>query len=196
MIAAPARLLRRYRMVALAASLLALAAPVAAQNVPTPRVATVQSSESGEPGEPSEPSARRERRDDGPPPEPEASSPGYVLVIHADNPTTSLPRARVAKMFRHQIKSWQGLELPVVPVDQLESSEVRAAFTQGVHGKKVTSIEEFWIRMIFSGRGTPPKKLASDADVLAFVRSDRGAIGYVSSDTELGPEVKVLTVTD
>lgn len=170
---------------------LAPVGPAAAQNKPTPRVATVQAA-----AEPSESGARRGRSEEKTTPASEQPSPGYVLVIHADNPTTSLPRARVAKMFRRQIKSWQDLDLPVVPVDQLGSSEVRAAFTQGVHGKKVTSIEEFWIRMIFSGRGKPPNELASDTEVLAFVRGDRGAIGYVSSDTDLGPEVKVLTVTD
>ena len=39
---------------------------------------------------------------------------------------------------------------------------------------------------IFSGRANPPPARASDADVLTYVRSNPGAIGYVAGGVELG----------
>ncbi len=50
--------------------------------------------------------------------------------------------------------------------------------------------------MIFSGTEAPPDILASDQAVLDYVRSHRTAIGYVSSDAELGDGVKELKLAN
>jgi hypothetical protein len=55
-------------------------------------------------------------------------------------------------------------------------------------------IAEFWRQQIFSGRNVPPVEKASDSEVLEFVRSNPGAIGYVSSSTSPAPDVKVVVV--
>ena len=122
--------------------------------------------------------------------------PGFVLVIHADNPAETLEKSLATKMFLKKVKRWPDSDLEVTPVDQDEKSAVREAFTQAVHGKRVSAIKTFWQRMIFSGRAVPPDELADDAAVLAFVAATPGAIGYVSDSAELGDGVKVLTLTD
>ena len=68
-----------------------------------------------------------------------------------------------------------------VPVDQIPSSEARREFTTLVHGRSVVTVEVYWKRMIFSGKGIPPKELADDAEVIEFVRSNPGAVGYVTN---------------
>lgn len=121
---------------------------------------------------------------------------GFRVVVHATNPVTSLPRTRAARMFRRQIKSWDDFAPPVAPVDREEDAPVRVAFTRAVHQKRVSSITEYWFRMIFSGRGTPPPKLGSDLAVLRFVAENPGAIGYVGPDCPLDDAVKVVPITD
>ena len=46
---------------------------------------------------------------------------------------------------------------------------------------------------MFSGRDVPPAIAKSDAEVLAFVRANRGAVGYVTAGADLAG-VKVLAV--
>jgi hypothetical protein len=45
-------------------------------------------------------------------------------------------------------------------------------------------------------RVLPPPSKASDEEVLAFVASKKGAIGYVSPGLEVPSDVKVLTLSD
>lgn len=119
----------------------------------------------------------------------------FVLVINAKNPILDLDRSRISKMFLKKIKRWPDKEkTPVEPIDQTEDSTIREAFTRAIHNKDLFAIKTYWQRMIFSGRMAPPPELRSDAEVLSFVRSRRGAIGYVRSDTDLGEGVTVLKV--
>jgi ABC-type phosphate transport system substrate-binding protein len=50
----------------------------------------------------------------------------------------------------------------------------------------------YWQQMIVSGRGVPPAK-TSDQDVLAYVKANPGAIGYVGADAPT-EEVKVIAL--
>lgn len=52
--------------------------------------------------------------------------------------------------------------------------------------------EARWIRKRFREGLTPPPMLGSDAEVISFVRSTPGAIGYVSSSGGDRPGIKLL----
>lgn len=123
-----------------------------------------------------------------------ADGTGYKVVINKDNPTESLDAKTVERMFFKKWKRWEDGEL-VVPVNQV-NSPVREAFTRGIHKKDVSAIMKYWQRMIFSGRDVPPPELESDAEVLDFVKTNRGAIGYVSSDTKLIDGVRELAIVE
>ena len=129
--------------------------------------------------------------------EPPADKPAetFQVVIHADNPTTELPAAKVAKMFLKKLKRWDH-GVRVRPIDLGFKSPVRKAFTRSVHGKSVTAIKSYWQRMIFGRGEVPPEEMADDDDVLEFVRANPGAIGYVAAETALGDGVKKLEVTE
>ena len=55
------------------------------------------------------------------------------------------------------------------------------------------AVKSYWNQQIFSGRDVPPVEKKSDAEVLTFVRSTPGAIGYVS-DAAAVDGVRVVTV--
>ncbi len=126
---------------------------------------------------------------------PVVEDPGYKVVIHGDNPTVSLEAKIVERAFIKKWKRWEDDEL-VVPVNQEADSPVRDAFTRGVAKKDVSAILKYWQRMIFSGRDIPPVERADDSQVMDFVKAKRGAIGYVSSSTELVKGVKELQVVE
>ena len=138
---------------------------------------------------------------------PESEKSVFTVVVHASNKVSSMDKKRVSKIFLKQLKRWPEVPgaktaspkaepIEARPVDQKSEAAVREVFTQEIHGKKMSAIESYWQRMIFSGRDVPPDELASDSDVLAFVRLDPGAIGYVTAGADLGSGVKVLEITD
>ena len=122
-----------------------------------------------------------------------AAGPSYRVVVNSANAASSMSREDVAKLFLKKTTSWPGGQA-VMPVDQGKDSAVRKAFSQGVLNKDVSSVESYWQQQIFSGRAVPPTEKGNDADVLAFVRANPGAVGYVSGGAELGASVKELTV--
>jgi len=117
---------------------------------------------------------------------------GYRIIVHPDNPVRHLSVTELSDLFLKKEPSWPDGE-KVEPVELVHESPVRGAFSEEVHGRSVSSIESYWQQMIFSGKAIPPPEEASDADVLAFVGSHRGAIGYVSLVAPVD-RVKVVSV--
>lgn len=120
----------------------------------------------------------------------------FVVIVHAQNPATSVDKDRLSKMFLKKIKRWEESEAGVEAFDQLESAAVRETFTRAVHGKSISAIKSYWQRMIFSGRDIPPDEMESDGEVMSAVADDPGGVGYVSASAALTDGVKTITVTD
>jgi len=116
------------------------------------------------------------------------------VVVHAENPTQSLTRAEVSDFLLKKATYWPD-GLPVMPVDQRSGVAVREAFSLAIHGRSVDRINNYWQRKIFAGRDVPPPQLDSDAAVIAFVRSERGAVGYVGPGADT-TGVKVVPLSD
>ena len=118
----------------------------------------------------------------------------FNVVVHRNNPIESITRAELSAIYMKRTRSWRdGHE--VLPVDQPMGSPVRERFSRSIHGKSVAYVTRYWQRLIFSGRGIPPRQLEDDAAVLELVRHSRDAIGYIARDTPPGDGVKVLPVT-
>ena len=116
----------------------------------------------------------------------------FRVIVNPANPATSLSSAELSRLFLKKTVSWPG-GLPVAAVDQERKSSVRRAFSRAVHAKDPDAIVSHWQTMVFSGRDTPPPVKASDASVIEFVRSNPGAIGYVSETADLAG-VKALAI--
>ena len=115
----------------------------------------------------------------------------FVVVVNAANPATNLPRSELAALFTKKTQEWED-GTPVFPVDLPADDPVREAFTQAIHGKTPQAIRAYWQQQIFAGRQVPPPERDSDEQVLAYVRTTVGAVGYVRPTARLGPGVKVV----
>ena len=68
-----------------------------------------------------------------------------------------------------------------------------AAFLKQYLGKTDSALSTYYRSLVFTGKGSMPKILASDADVVSFVSKTKGAIGYVSAGANAAG-VKTLEV--
>jgi hypothetical protein len=124
------------------------------------------------------------------PPRVNAESTGFRLVVHAGNPASALSRAEVAQYYLGSRREGEAL----IAVDQSTKSPVRAAFSQGVLHLSVEAVQAHWMKAIVAGR--VPPFTATEEDVLKMVAKEKRMIGYVSADTPLPPDVKVVTLRD
>ena len=116
---------------------------------------------------------------------------GYKVVVNPSNPTSSLSRTQLSALFLKKT-AWPSGQA-VQPIDLAEDSAVRRAFTTAVHGRPVSAIKAYWQQKVFTGRDVQPTEESAEAAVVAFVRSNPGAVGYVTEATATG-DLKVLTV--
>jgi TonB family protein len=116
---------------------------------------------------------------------------GYRIIVNPSNPTTALTKAQVSSLFLRKTVSWDDGR-PAAPVDQTDAA-VREAFARDVLGMSATSAFAQAQSAAATGRGEPPVSVASDREVLAFVRLKPGAIGYVSASAPV-QGVKVVAV--
>ena len=119
------------------------------------------------------------------------SADGYKVVVNRANPLTSLDRREVSALFLRRSTRWDD-GTPVLPADG-PASPARESFSKDVHGKKTAAVRSYWLQIIFSGRGVPPPEKSSDSEVIAYVETHPGAIGYVSTGAAID-DVKVLKV--
>ena len=70
---------------------------------------------------------------------------------------------------------------------------VHEAFLHEYLGGTDDDLQNYYRALVFSGRGSMPKQLGSDAEVVAYVARTKGAIGYVSAEA-IGEDVKTLTI--
>ncbi len=66
-------------------------------------------------------------------------------------------------------------------VDQTINSASREIFLDKVLGKSEGKLTVYWARLVFSGKGSPPKSLDGDTAVKAFVAKTPGGIGYINA---------------
>jgi ABC-type phosphate transport system substrate-binding protein len=117
---------------------------------------------------------------------------GYKVIVHPANPVSSLPREQVSRYFLKKATNWKAGGA-VAPVDRDRDAAPRAAFSREVLHKSVAEVTAYWQQQFFSGRGVPPAEKRTDADVVAFVTANPGAIGYVAQSAEVG-DAKVIEV--
>ena len=123
---------------------------------------------------------------------------GFRVIVASGHAVSELKRDEVARIFLKKQTRWKDGK-QVSPVDQSARSAVRAAFSRDVLAAegldKISAVENYWRQQIYSGRGNPPAVKTSDDEVRSFVAGTPGAIGYVSSETEL-TGVKAVRIQD
>lgn len=63
----------------------------------------------------------------------------------------------------------------------LKSGAAHQAFLKQYVGKSEAALETYYRSLVFTGKGSMPKMVASDSEVVAYVSKTKGAIGYVGS---------------
>jgi hypothetical protein len=56
------------------------------------------------------------------------------------------------------------------------------AFLKEYMDKSDSALQAYYRTQVFTGKGSMPKSVGSDAEMVAFVAKTKGAIGYVSAD--------------
>jgi ABC-type phosphate transport system substrate-binding protein len=108
------------------------------------------------------------------------ASADVVAVVSAKSAVPALTSNQLADIFLGRVSRFPN-GLLAVPIDLRDGSPERDRFYAKITGKTPAQVKAYWSKIIFTGRGQPPKAVASDLDVKKFVAANVGAIGYIDA---------------
>ena len=107
-----------------------------------------------------------------------AAAQDVVAVVSARSPVTSLSAAQVADIFLGKSTRFPD-GTRAVPIDQPEDSPVRQKFYAEFTGKSPAQVKAHWSKIIFTGRGQPPKQVPNAVEARKVIAENPNAIGYL-----------------
>jgi ABC-type phosphate transport system substrate-binding protein len=111
-----------------------------------------------------------------------------VVIVSAKNPVGAMRVDQVADIFLGKVGRFPaGGE--AVALDQALGSTLRDEFYAKVAAKSPMLMKAYWTKLIFTGRGQPPKEAPNSAAIRKLVADNPALIGYIDK-SELDSSVK------
>lgn len=112
-----------------------------------------------------------------------------VVVVSATNPTQKMDKETIGNIFLGKSPTFPNGET-AVPVEQKEGADAREAFHKAITGKSNVQLKAFWSKIVFSGKGSPPKEVDA-GEMKKLIAKNPNLVGYINDD-EVDSSVKVI----
>ncbi|MBV2128799.1 phosphate ABC transporter substrate-binding protein [Arsukibacterium indicum] len=89
---------------------------------------------------------------------------------------------------------YTGRSSALAAVNIAESSPLRSQFDEKGVGRSSAQLKAHWSKLVFTGKGTPPPELATEAAVIEHVAQNPNAVGYVDVASVTDAVKVVLTL--
>jgi hypothetical protein len=110
------------------------------------------------------------------------SSGSLVVIVNKENPVSTLSVSEVKLYWLRKIKKrWPDINKNIRPVDYKSKNGIQAGFYDKVLSLSVTDVETYFTQKQYENAEKPQDKFASESDVINFVGSEIGAIGFINS---------------
>jgi hypothetical protein len=115
-----------------------------------------------------------------------------VIIVNSSN-SALITKAEVRKIFMGRSKSFTNGQA-AVPIE-LRDGPARQQFLKDVLSKEEGALNSYWSRLIFTGKGVPPRSFATAKEVVAQVAVNENMISFVD-EADVDDRVKAIKFTD
>jgi ABC-type phosphate transport system substrate-binding protein len=123
----------------------------------------------------------------------DVSAEDLLVITNRSVPVTELTKGEIKQIYLGQTKMWSnGVK---VAFSKLGKGDVSQKFIKEYVEKNESMYDRYWKKKVFTGGGKPPVAFDKEKDLVEYVESTKGAIGYVSSPAYTD-KVKILVITD
>jgi len=116
------------------------------------------------------------------------SAAAVIIIGHTSVP--KLDEATLQKIFTGKIIDVSGVN--VIAVNAQVNHPSRTRFLQQYLNQNEEKYTAYWTVRRYIGKGTPPKEFASSAEIIQFVMSTPGAVGYIDEADAKGSNLHIL----
>ncbi|MCV2886203.1 phosphate ABC transporter substrate-binding protein [Aestuariibacter sp. AA17] len=103
-----------------------------------------------------------------------------TVIVHPSN-SEQLDQASISRIFLGKAKSFPSGS-SAVPINLEESSATTEEFNSKVLNKSSSQLKAYWSKLVFTGKGTPPKTVSSDAEMINLIANNPNMIGFISGE--------------
>jgi len=101
-----------------------------------------------------------------------------VVVMSAKSNVTNLSKDNVSAIFLGKTATLpDGIQ--AVPIEQDAGQAAYKEFHRLVTEKSDAQLNAYWAKMVFSGKGNPPREVANNDEVLKIIVANPSMIGYL-----------------
>lgn len=119
-----------------------------------------------------------------------AQAVSAIAVIVNKSSSAALDKEQISRIYLNLDKKLPDGK-PIIPIAHSSSSALAGEFNQNVVGKSSSQYKAYWSKLIFTGKGTPPKEVDSDSEVIQLISNNPDLIGYIDKSS-VTDSVKVI----
>lgn len=114
-----------------------------------------------------------------------------AIIVHKDN-DNAIDKHFMQRLYLGKAETYQDGS-KATPLN-VETKKLLDEFNDSIVNKSTQQLSAYWSRLIFTGKGVPPKVKVNEKAIIEAVKSNRDAIGYVSQNTKLPSGVRVINL--
>ena len=118
---------------------------------------------------------------------------GELSIIGNKIGLTQLKAQEARNIFRANTTTWPN-KLAVTIALPSPKSVTSEPVARLIYGTRSSSVQKFWLSLVFQGRATPPNFFDSDQELIQFVQRTPGAIGVISASTPVPNSVLLIPI--
>ena len=115
-----------------------------------------------------------------------------AVITHTGVDEIGFSKSKLAKIYLGKLKHYSNGE-KIKAGNLPKTSKAYKKFHKIVVKKSDAALNRYWSKLKYTGKGKPPKTLATSREVIKWVASTKGAIGYIDGKY-LNKSVKVVLI--
>jgi ABC-type phosphate transport system substrate-binding protein len=118
---------------------------------------------------------------------------GELYIIGNKIGITQMKAQEARNIFRANTTTWPN-KIAVTIALPSPKSATSEPVARLIYGTRPTSVQKFWLSLVFQGRATPPNFFDTDQELIQFIQRTPGAIGVVSATTAIPSTVLLIPI--
>src|SRR5450631_974365 len=110
------------------------------------------------------------------------------VVVIVNPAAAPISKEQIADLYLGRSNAW-------IPIDQTVGSAIYVEFYKKATRRDIAQVKAIWSRILFTGRGFPPKQLPDSAAVKKAVAANPKAVGYIGKSA-VDASIKVALPLD
>lgn len=109
------------------------------------------------------------------------------VIVHPSN-AAALDKDSIQRIYLGKTRAFPGGG-EAVAISMKEGTAAEGDFTKNVLGKSPKQLKAYWAKMVFTGKGTPPRQIDSAAEMVNLISANPNLIGFVPAGSAGGAKV-------